>query len=355
MRKLLPLVFYLCALSYLAEEVVVVNYGGAYARAVKDGFESGFVAETGIEVKNEDYTGGLAQIRAQVEVGSVHWDIVYMDSQDVVTGCDEGLLAPLDEIEFADGPDGTPAREDFEPSVVHECAIGSLFYATVITYNPLSFPGEKPASVRDFFNLESFPGRRALRRMPAFTLELALLGDGVPPDEIYDLMSTEEGIKRAYAKLDTIKDQVIWWETGAQPPQLLADQEVSMAQAWNGRIFNAQVREKQPFIIIWNGQIFDDGKIAIVEGAPNYANAVRYVQGALRAESMAGVANHIAYSPTRKSAYPLIGDHIPTGEPMIPHLPTNPENLKNALTFDPEWWVDNGDEQIERFSAWLAQ
>ncbi len=36
------------------------------------------------------------------------------------------------------------------------------------------------------------------------------------------------GVDRAFAKLDTIKDSVVWWEAGAQPPQLLADGEVVM-------------------------------------------------------------------------------------------------------------------------------
>ena len=36
------------------------------------------------------------------------------------------------------------------------------------------------------------------------------------------------------------------WEAGAQPPQLLADGEVTMTIVWNGRIFNAIAAEGQP-------------------------------------------------------------------------------------------------------------
>ena len=71
------------------------------------------------------------------------------------------------------------------------------------------------------------------------SLEMALAADGVASADIYDVLATDEGVDRAFAKLDTIKDMVVWWEAGAQPPQLLADGEVAMTTAYNGRIFNA--------------------------------------------------------------------------------------------------------------------
>ena len=57
-----------------------------------------------------------------------------------------------------------------------------------------------------------------MRKLGKAMLEMALMGDGVPAAEVYDLLGTEEGVKRAFAKLDTIKDHVVWWEAGAQPP-----------------------------------------------------------------------------------------------------------------------------------------
>ena len=84
-----------------------------------------------------------------------------------------------------------------------------------------------------------------------------LIADGVPTSEVYDVLGTEEGITRAFAKLDTIKEDVVWWEAGAQPPQLLADGEVVFSTAWNGRVFNAKNAEGQPFEMVWDGQIYD--------------------------------------------------------------------------------------------------
>ena len=110
--------------------------------------------------------------------------------------------------------------------------------------------------MKDFFDLKNFPGTRAFRKDPQPAMEWALLADGVPTDKVYETLSTEAGIKRAFAKLDTIKKSLIFWEAGAQPPQMLADGEVAMTSAYNGRIFNAQVKENRPFTIIWDNQIF---------------------------------------------------------------------------------------------------
>ena len=71
------------------QALTVVSFGGSYARACQQAYHEPFTAETGIEVRLEDYNGGLAQIRAQVETGNVHWDVVDLNVADAVLGCDE--------------------------------------------------------------------------------------------------------------------------------------------------------------------------------------------------------------------------------------------------------------------------
>lgn len=337
------------------ETLTVVSFGGSYAKACVDGYHKAFTEETGIKIKLEDYNGGLAQIRAQVDAGSVHWDVVDTESSPLLTGCDEGLFEYVGDLELPPAPDGTPASEDFFDGMVQDCGIGTLVFATVIAYNPENIEGKQPTTIQDFFDLETFPGRRGMRRSPASNLEFALMGDGVHPDEVFEMLSTEEGMQRAFRKLDSIKEHVIWWETGAQPPQMLADGEVVMSTAWNGRIFNAQVIEEQPFVIIWDGHIRDTGAMTIIAGAPNLENARKFVQFATSTRAMVGVANHISYAPVRNSGLPLVGKHAVTGEDMKPHMPTYPENSKNFLWNDVEWWSEREDELTERFNAWLAR
>ena len=180
-----------------------------------------------------------------------------------------------------------------------------------------------------------------------------LVSVGATLDEVYATLDTPAGVDRAFRKLDLIKDHVVWWEAGAQPPQMLADGEVVMSTAYNGRIFNAQALERQPFVIVWDGQILDVGPLAIVAGTPNLEEALALVRFASTAESMAAVGHYIAYSPARRSGLPLIGNHAEVGIDMDPHMPLNPANSVRVLQNNWEWWSDHADEMNERFSAWL--
>ncbi len=337
------------------ESLTVAAWGGAYTRACKLAYHTPFTAETGIEIRDALYNGGLAEVRAQVDVGHVHWDVVPMEMADAVRACDEGLLEPIDRAFLTPGADGSPPEEDFLPGTLTECGVGAEFYSTVIAWNRDRIQGASPATVDDFFDLEAFPGRRGMRRKALGNLELALMADGVPPGEIYAVLDTPEGVARAFRKLDTIRDRIVWWEAGAQPPQLLADGEVVMTTAYNGRIFNAQILENQPFEIIWDGQILSFGQTVIVAGTPRLEAARRFVSFIARPESQAELTRHISYSSTRASGLPLVGRHAETGIEMLPHMPTAPQNMGRALHSDWEWWVDHTDEMNERFSAWLAR
>ena len=167
-----------------AESLTVVSWGGSYAKACVDGYHKAFTDETGIEIRLEDYNGGLAQVRAQIEAGAVHWDVVDVELADGVRGCDEGLFELLDPETLPPGAGGEAAAGDYYPGMITDCGANQLFYSTVYAYNAERFPGAKPTTIEDFFDLERFPGRRGMRRSPVVNLEFALMGDGVPVDEV---------------------------------------------------------------------------------------------------------------------------------------------------------------------------
>ena len=163
----------------LAQSITVVSWGGSYARASQEAYHKPFTEETGIEIQLEDYNGGLAQIRAQVESGVVYWDVVDLELADAVRGCDEGLFELIDSADLPPGADGSSPEEDYYPDTVSECGAGTLFYSTVYAYNSEVISGETPETIDDFFDLERFPGRRGMRRSPLVNLEFALMADGV--------------------------------------------------------------------------------------------------------------------------------------------------------------------------------
>ena len=337
------------------ESLTVVSWGGSYARACVKAYHEPFTAKSGIKIRLEDYNGGLAQIRAQVETGNVHWDVVDMEIADAVLACDEGLLEFIAADDLPPGPDGTPAAQDFLPDTLTECGVGTLFYSTIYAYNRENFSGPRPATIEDFFDVKKFPGRRGMRRTPQVNLEFALMADGISPDQVYATLGTAEGVNRAFRKLDTIKEHIVWWKAGAQPPQMLADGEVVMSTAYNGRIFNAQVLENQPFTVVWDGQVLDQGQLAIVAGTSRLEAARRFLAFAARTESMARVGRYISYSPVRRSGSALITTHLETGIDMKPHMPTTPANMTRTLHNNWEWWSDHVDQMNERFSAWMAR
>lgn len=293
-------------------------------------------------------------LKAQVEAGNVTGDVFDVEVSDAIRLCDEGALMEIDPAILPAAPDGTPAVDDFVPGALQDCAVANIVWGTVIAYNTTKFEGEMPDSAADFFDTETFPGKRGLPRNPKRTLYLALIADGVPAEEIYDILGTDEGVDRAFAKLDTIKSDVVWWEAGAQPVQLLADGEVSMTTVYNGRVFDAMVAENQPFEIIWDGQYMDMDMFVIPKDAPNLDAAIEYLKFATDTQRLADQARYIAYGPARQSSAELVGLYQDGVTEMAPHMPTSPEALENAVLDDPEFWADRDAEMVERFNAWLA-
>ena len=340
-----------------ADSLTVVSWGGSYTASQRGAYSDPFTAKTGITILDEDKSGNaLAGMRAQAEAGNGVWDVVDILEGDALTACDEGLAQEIDYNSDLDkGADGSSALDDFVDGSLSGCFVPTIVYATLFAYNNTAFSGDAPKTIADVFDLKKFPGKRALEKIPAANLEWALVADGVPYGEVYDVLDTPEGVDRAFAKLDTIKDSVVWWDAGAQPPQLLADGEVTIASAYNGRIFNAQVVENQPFTIIWDGQMFELDGWVIPKNAPNKKAAMDYLRFSTTTQALADQAKYISYGPARKSSAPLISTHIDTGVDMNPHMPTNPVNFKTPIKKDAGFWADNGDDLKERFNAWLAQ
>ncbi|WP_102108850.1 ABC transporter substrate-binding protein [Oceaniglobus roseus] len=337
-----------------AQEVTVMSWGGAYGKSQTEAYAKPFTEETGIKVNMVDADNPATPIKAQVEAGNVTVDVADVEYSDAVRLCDEGLLVEIDQSILPAAPDGTPAADDFIEGALTDCAVASIVWSTVYAYNEKNVEGT-PSTMADFFDTEKFPGKRGLRKSAKANLEMALIADGVPTDEVYDMLETDEGVDRAFAKLDTIKDDIVWWEAGAQPPQLLADGEVVMSTAYNGRIFNAAVGEGQPFKIVWDGQILDFDLFVIPRGAPNEEEAKKFIAFATDTQRLADQAKWISYGPARKSSGPLVGTYMDGKTEMGPEMPTAEANMKTALVNNFEFWADRDAELNERFNAWLAQ
>ncbi|MDM7255853.1 MAG: ABC transporter substrate-binding protein [Paracoccus sp. (in: a-proteobacteria)] len=334
-------------------QINVLSLGGAFSQSQVEAYNRPFTEKTGVAVVMSDSDNPAQPIVAQVAAGNVTHDVAAVDSSDAQRLCDEGVIVPIDHARLLPAPDGTPGAQDFLPGGLQDCFVATDVYATAIAWNADKLGDTAPASIRDFFDLEKFPGRRGVLRQPRFTLELALMGDGVPAAQVYEVLATPEGVDRAFAKLDSIKDQIVWWDAGAQPPQLLADGEVAMTQTYTGRIFTSVIEDGLPFRLMWDGQVYTTEGWVIPKGAPNPDLAMDYVIFSTSTEAQARAAQHISYGPARKSSESLVGLYKDGKTDMAPWLPTTPANMGNALAYGTDFWADHDTELTERFNAWL--
>ena len=302
MKKTLILTTALVGFGVAANaDVTVMSWGGAYGEAQTEAFVKPFMAATGINTIMVDSDNPATPVKAMVESGNDTVDVANIEYADAIRLCDEGILEPIDASTLPPGADGTPAIDDFLPGAITECGVSTDVWSNVFAYDTTKFP-EGPTTVADFFDLEKFPGKRGLKKGAKALLEFALMGDGVPAAEVYDVLSTREGVQRAFAKLDTIKNDVVWWEAGSQAPQLLADGEVVMTTAYNGRIFAAAQNEGKPFQIVWDGQLYENEMFVIPKGAPNMEQALEFIRFSTSTEGLRASAQQISYGPARKSS-----------------------------------------------------
>ncbi len=343
-----------------ADSMTIVSWGGAYSTSQLRAYHEPYSAETGVEIVNDESSAeAVAKLRAMNEAGNVTWDVVDVVAADAIRLCDEGLALEIDpDTDLAAAPDGTPASEDFGDLLVSDCFIPQIVYSTTFGYRTDNedWADATPTDVCAIFDTETFPGQRSLEKRPIANVEWALMCDGVAIEEVYDMLETDAGVERAFAKLDTIKDDTIWWSAGAETPQLLADGEVAIGSTYNGRLFSAIEEQDQPIAILWDAQMFDlDGWIIPAGLSPEReARAKNYIKFATDTQRLADQAKYISYGPARASSAPLVGQHADLGIDMAPHMPTDPANAQNTFLYNYEWWADNRDDIDAKFQAWLA-
>ncbi len=239
-----------------------------------------------------------------------------------------------------------------------DCAAPQIFWSYAVFYDKTKFPGEKPKTMADFFDVKKFPGKRGINSWANANLEMALVADGVDPKDVYKVLSTKQGMDRAFKKLDTIKDHVVFWSAGAQPLELVKSGEVVMATAYNGRSGAAILTEGQPFEIMWDGQVLEQEYMVIVKGTKNLKEAMEFLKFATAPEQQAGQAKYINYGPMRKSGLDIIQKNEPffhNGANIMPHMPNRAEVMPRTVVADPFWWADNAAAVSERFTAWMGQ
>lgn len=314
------------------KSMTFVSFGGAYQDAQTKAMVDPYAAISKINIVQDGPTD-YAKIKAMVESGNVQWDVVDADPFFPLGNCD----TYAEKLDFS-VIDTSKMPKEF----VSDCAVPSMTYAYVLMYNTMKYP-TPPEGWQDFFDTAKFPGKRALQNAAqGGGYEAALLADDVPKDELYPI-----DYARAEKKLDTIKKDLVFWDTGAQSQQMMEKGEVDMLLAWTGRAYNA-VKNGATFKPQWNENMAVYDVFMIPKGAKNKAAAMEFISYATGAEAQAKLTETIPYSPINTDAEPKVDALITS------FLSTQPGVQGKGIVQDQDWWSKNQDPATERWTAWAA-
>jgi putative spermidine/putrescine transport system substrate-binding protein len=312
--------------------VTFVSFGGVYQEAQRKAWLQPYSELTGVTFQ-EDENSSNATIKSQVEGGDVTWDIV-----DV--GNDFGLNAHADLLEPLDYT--LINKDEILEGFAGDYRVADITYGVALAYNTDKTAGVVPEGWADFFDTAKIPGKRGLwKYSEGGVFEFALMADGVAPGDLYPL-----DLDRAIAKLDTIKDDIVWWTSGAESQDFIGSGEVAMSMIWNGRGWSAKNIDNKPVEIQWNQQILTADYLVVPKGSPNKDVAMEFIAWATCANNNAGPSQYIPYGPTNKNS---------TANPaMVNDLAVTNQDENTAL-FDDEYLIDNFDQIDAAFQAWVTQ
>jgi len=321
--------------SLAAERLVIGVPGGLYEKGWSLAFTEPFKQATGVEavlVARPFYPS--AQVQAQVEAKSYQWDVVSLSKADVDLLGRSGSLEALD----LSGPD----IDQIMPAAKRPDWLGIDVYGTVLAYRSDTFKTAAPQNWADLWDPTRFPGRRAMYKNPLYTLETALLADGVSPKQLYPL-----DVPRAFKKLDQIRSKVnVWWDNGSQSTQLIHDHAVDLMAIWNGRA-QAAIDDGAPVKIVWNQGISTVHGFAIPKGSPKKALGQQFIKFCADAKRQSLFPRYTASGPTNLQAYKYID------QALAQNLPTAPQNVAVLIEQDVAFWRDHKEELITKFNEWL--
>ena len=323
-------------------EVVFASWGGSFQDALRSAMLEPASKALDITVK-EDTTNGIRDIRVQFTAGKVAWDVSEQDLPSCETLKRDGMLEPLDYSQI--DTTGIPKE------LLNSHYIGFINFTKVIAYQKDKYGENGPKTWSDFFDLEKFPGKRAMHGKVNYNLEASLMADGVPARDVYKVLATKEGKERAWAKLTEIAPHVTaWYRGGSQSAQLLRDNEVDMIHMGHNRV--ESVRESGKDVAYsFNGGTMDVDCLLIPKGAPNKENAMKLINELLSAESQARLAKTMPLGPVNVGAFDT---GILTAD-EAKKVNTHPANYGKQILIDPNFYVGQLGVLTETFDTLIQQ
>ncbi|WP_439497524.1 ABC transporter substrate-binding protein [Bosea sp. (in: a-proteobacteria)] len=326
------------------KELVIATTGGFQEEQLRRHFYDPFEKATGIKVVavSGSDSQNVARVKAMASAKQVAWDLY--QAGEIQSSSAEHRALNEDMSEFCTR---FAQRDDLLPGACKASGVLAAYGTTLLVYNRDQFPKAQPRTWADFWNVKDFPGQRALPSFndPWRVLAAALLADGVPVDKLFPL-----DLDRAFKKMDEIKPHVgLWWKTGDQSTQGFRSGEYAMGMIWQTRA-SALRAENLPLEWSLNQAVLVGDRWALIKGAPNRENALRFLEFSLNhIEGQAKRCETSTCTPVSRSALPLMSPQAQAA------LPLAPEVFKGLIVPDADWINANKARLLDRWNLWLQQ
>ncbi|MGJ3260039.1 MAG: extracellular solute-binding protein [Rhodospirillales bacterium] len=323
-------------------EITVATWGGVYGEALQNAVFKPFTKATGIGVRIHHHGSNYLPLTGNRRAGTSPWTVVDVERAPLTKGCADGVFEKLD----VEAMLGKAAPADFLPGTLHPCGIGAMIWTQAVAYDATVFKERPPRTLADFFDLEAFPGKRGLFAEAQGNLEIALLSDGVPPEDVYDILRKPGGVEQALAVLDRIRPAAVFWRGGDEPEQLLNDGRVVMTTAYAARFLRPRQGARRPVDLMHANQLWRATYWAIPSDQDRILDAQRFVSFATDPERLAELSARLWFGPARESGF----DAVPPN--MKESLPTARRHFHDSLQIDSGFWAEFGPKIESRFRAW---
>ena len=336
-----------------SRELRVGTFSGAYRKAQEKSVLKPFEVKSSLPVQILSSEMPREKLLEALQSDKSIWDVADVPLEIAEAACEKGWLAPIDPQRLAAASDGKSAKDDYIDGALTKCAVASVAWSSVVVFEKPAQRRPEPKKLEDMFDVVKFPGNRALPSGPRYLLEIALLADGVAPADVYKQLGTDEGVARAFKKLDQIKNHIVWWDKQQDAFEFLRAKRAVFAVAFNGRAFQESALSRG-IGVIYEGQVLGLNAWVIPKASQRPKEAAEFIAFATEPSRLAAQASEFPYGPARRSAVALVGQHPALRTDMKPHMPTAPEHLGSALRLDAAFWAANEAKLKERFLAWRS-
>ena len=325
-------------LSASAGDLTVVGFGGGFQDNARKHLFQGYTRDKGVKVADDVYNGEVAKIYSMVKANDVTYDVVMVEAPELVRGCEDGVFEKLDWSVID--------KNKFIPGGTTTCGAGAVGWGVTLFYDTVR-NANGPKTYAELWDVQKFPGKRSLRSGAKMTMEVALLADGVPAADLYKVLATPEGQKRAFDKLDLLKPHIVWWKSGAQPLQFVGSGEVAYAVGYVGRTIRA-IDGGAKYPVLWDTLLFSFDYWAVVRNAPNKAEGMKLINYMTDEKPLTALAQDWAVSPANAAVA-----NNPEIAKKNPGMVAN--HAKEGLFIATEFWVERGADLEAKFNAWVSK